>query len=95
MAKDIKRIFLVESTVIGFLGGVSGTILGIIVSEFLNWIFNILARSFGGVYTRLFSYPIWFIFFIILVSAFVGLIGGLWPARRAEKMNPLEALRYK
>ena len=54
--KDIKRIFLVESTVIGFLGGVSGTILGIIVSEFLNWIFNILARSFGGVYTRLFSF---------------------------------------
>jgi len=93
--KDIRRIFLAESTMIGFMGGISGLILGIIASELLNWGFNILAQSFGGVAVRLFSYPFWFIIFIIIVSTFVGFIGGLWPARRAEKMNPLEALRYK
>ena len=93
--RDIRRIFLAESIMIGFVGGISGIFLGFIASESLNWGFNILAKSFGGVSTRLFAYPIWFIFFIIVVSTAVGLVGGLWPARRAEKMNPLEALRYK
>lgn len=93
--QDIRKIFLVESTLIGFFGGLSGIILGIIGSEMLNLGFNILARSFGGVYTRLFAYPIWFIFFIILLSTCVGFFGGFWPARRAAKMNPLQALRYK
>lgn len=93
--QDIRKIFLVESTLIGFFGGLSGIILGIIGSEILNFGFNILARSFGGVYTRLFAYPLWFIFFIILLSTCVGFFGGFWPARRAAKMNPLQALRYK
>jgi ABC-type antimicrobial peptide transport system permease subunit len=72
-----------------------GIVLGIISSEILNFGFNILAQSFGGTYTRLFSYPGWFIFFIMVISTSVGFIGGVGPARRAEKMNPLEALRYK
>lgn len=93
--KDIRRIFLVESVVIGFLGGLFGIILGVVISELLNWGFNILARSFGGEATRLFTYPLWFIFFIIGLSTAVGLLGGFWPARRAGLMNPLEALRYK
>ncbi len=93
--KDIRRIFLAESTMIGFMGGIFGIVLGLIISELLNWSFNILAASFGGAATRLFSYPMWFIIFIIFVSSFVGLVGGIWPARRAGKMNPLTALRYK
>ncbi|MEI6304847.1 MAG: FtsX-like permease family protein [Candidatus Taylorbacteria bacterium] len=93
--KDIRWIFLTESTMIGFMGGLSGILLGFVASESLNWGFNLLSQSFGGSYNRLFSYPIWFIFFIIMISTVVGLIGGVWPARRAEKMNPLEALRYK
>lgn len=93
--QDVRMIFLVESTLIGFLGGVFGIVVGIIGSESLNLLFNVLAHSFGGVYTRLFAYPIWFILFSIFVSTSVGFIGGFWPARRAERMNPLEALRYK
>jgi putative ABC transport system permease protein len=93
--RDIKKIFLGESIMIGFLGGVSGILLGIICSEILNWSFNLLASNLGGEPVRLFSYPIWFIAFIILLSTIVGLVGGMWPARRAASMNPLEALRYK
>lgn len=92
---DIRKIFLGESIMIGFLGGVSGIILGILGSELLNWAFNILAATLGGEPVRLFAYPIWFIVFIIGLSTFVGLAGGIWPAQRAANMNPLEALRYK
>jgi putative ABC transport system permease protein len=93
--KDIKKIFLGESIMIGFMGGVFGIIVGIVISEILNWLFNILASSFGGEQVRLFVYPFWFILFIILLSTIVGFAGGVWPAMRAASMNPLKALRYK
>ncbi|MFA6295661.1 MAG: FtsX-like permease family protein [Candidatus Paceibacterota bacterium] len=93
--EDIKKIFLGESIIIGFLGGVFGILLGILVSEMLNWGFGILATYLGGVSVSLFSYPFWFIIFILIVSTIVGFAGGLWPAHRAASMNPLQALKYK
>ncbi len=92
---DIRLIFLGESTILGFLGGVTGIILGILFSEGVNGLFNLLAISLGAEPLRLFSYPVWFLFFILSISAFVGFLGGYWPARRASMMDPLEALRYK
>lgn len=95
--KDIRRIFLAESSVIGFLGGFVGIFLGIAVSQLFNWFINILARMMGSnnVYMHLFFYPYWFLGFIIIFSTIIGIIGGYFPARRAAKLNPLEALRYK
>jgi len=92
---DIKRIFLGESVVIGFMGGVTGVAIGIAGSELLNWGFNILAATLGGDSFHLFYYPVWFVGFIVALSTAVGLLGGMWPAYRAAKMNPLQALRYK
>ncbi len=93
--KDIRRIFLGESTLIGFFGGASGIAVGLIVSEALNWTFNVVAVSLGGSVNRLFAYPLWFSVFIIILSTVVGFVGGFWPANRASKMKPLQALKYK
>ena len=93
--RDIQRIFLSESIMIGFIGGIFGVVLGIIVSEILNALFNVLASSLGGQHVRLFFYPWWFVLSIIALSTLVGLLGGIWPALRAGRMNPLKALRYK
>ena len=92
---DIKKIFLADSTIIGFLGGLGGIIIGIAGSEFFNMIINILARRFGGTPVRIFVYPLWFMLFIIILSTFVGFLSGVMPARKAARLNPLEALRYK
>jgi ABC-type antimicrobial peptide transport system permease subunit len=92
---DIKKIFLGESVIIGFLGGLFGIFLGIVGSQILNWLFDLLASALGGHGTSLFSYPLWFMLFIICISTFVGLAGGVWPAYRAGTLNPLQALRYK
>ena len=93
--QDIKKLFLGESLTIGFLGGIGGIGIGILGAEIFNGGINILARTLGGQPIDLFAYPAWFIIFIIILSTLVGLIAGFWPARRAEKLNPLEALRYK
>lgn len=92
---DIMWLFLGESLMIGFLGGVSGIILGVLSSQLVQVLVNIVSKSLGGEVLRLFSYPIWFMFFIIILSSLVGLVGGFYPARRASKLNPLDALRYK
>lgn len=93
--RDVKIMFLVESLLIGFFGGVSGVIIGMGGAEFVNFMFNMLAKNMGGQTIDLFSTPIWFILFIMTFSLIVGILTGVYPAQRAAKLNPLMALRYK
>lgn len=94
-AYDVWRMFLAESMLIGFFGGVSGVLLGYVMSKILNFGINWLATMFGGAKVDIFSIQPWFVLFIIVFSTSVGLITGFYPARRAAKLNALEALRYK
>jgi len=93
--KDIAGLFLTESTLIGLLGGVGGVIIGIVSGFLFNAGINILARALGGQTVSLFYSPPWFILTIIIFSLFVGFFTGIFPARRAAKINTLQALRYK
>lgn len=93
--KDIWKLFLAESAMIGFLGGMGGIIIGYSGKYAVNAGINFLASSFGGQQFDLFYTPYGFVFFIITFSTVVGLITGLYPANRASRLNPLEALRYK
>ncbi len=93
--KDIKMMFLAESLIMGFLGGIGGVILGYIGGFLVNGGINLLARSFGGKALNLFYYPPWFIYFIIIFSTLIGLLTGIFPSIKASKLNPLVALRYK
>lgn len=93
--RDIKKLFLFESMAMGFLGGVGGIILGYLGGEIANLAMNILAKNFGGESINLFSRPLWFLGVILIGSAFIGFLTGVFPARRAGKLNPLDALKYK
>lgn len=92
---DIWNLFLAESVIIGFFGGMGGIIIGILSGELFNYGVNILAGFLGGEKIDMFFTPYWFILLIIFFSTFVGLITGFYPARRAANINALEALRYK
>ncbi len=92
---DILLIFLIESTVMGFLGGVSGIILGIVSGKAVNLVLNVIAWKLGGQAVSLFYFPLWFVLFVIGFSIFVGFLTGLVPARRASVIDPLDALRSK
>jgi putative ABC transport system permease protein len=93
--RDVGILFLTESMVVGFLGGVMGIVIGTTVGGILNLTLNAVAARFGGASMSMFSFPIAFLLFIAAFSLVVGFLTGVFPARRAASLNPLDAIRYK
>jgi len=92
---SISLMFIMESTVMGFLGGLGGVGIGLAGGKIFNIALNMAAAHFHGESVNLFYSPLWFILSIVIFAAAVGLITGFVPARRASKIDPLDALRYK
>jgi putative ABC transport system permease protein len=92
---DISSLFIIEATLMGFLGGAFGVIFGVFGSSFVNYLVNIIAQRFGGDALNLFFSPIWFIFATLIFGTFVGFLTGIFPAQKASQVDPLDALRYK
>ena len=94
-SRDIVILFVAEASIVGLLGGVVGIGIGVGIGEFFNGLVSVAASKFGGDSVSIFSYPLTFIIFIETFSGVVGFTTGLFPARRAAKINPLDAIRYK
>lgn len=92
---DIVILFVAEAVIVGLLGGVVGILMGVGIGEIANGLLGVVASKFGGDAVRIFKYPMLFLVFITAFSGIVGFITGLFPARRAAKINPLDAIRYK
>ncbi|KGK99665.1 ABC transporter permease [Methanococcoides methylutens] len=82
--RDILTIFVVESAIIGFLGGIFGVILGVIGSYIVNQYLDVP-----------FIFPISLVFLGFGIALFVGVISGVYPANKAARMDPGESLRYE
>lgn len=91
----VKIMFLTESFLISFLGGMLGIGLGFGLGKLVNYVINILAKSVGGQPENLFVTPILAVAIITGFSILVGIATGIYPAKRAGKLNPLDALRYE
>jgi putative ABC transport system permease protein len=82
--KDISTQFLMESAALTFIGGVIGVIFG--------WAIALAVTQLTGIATSI-SLPS--VILAFGVSAAIGIVFGYYPARRAAKLNPIEALRYE
>jgi ABC-type antimicrobial peptide transport system permease subunit len=94
-SRDIRNLFLMESLIMGILGGGIGILIGIGAGEIFNLGLNILAKSLGGKAINLFIRPWWFLVLIMGVSSLIGILSGFWPARRASRLSPREAFIKK
>lgn len=92
---EIKGIFFVEAGVIGILGGIFGLLLGWIVTKIADFIANHYAAQQGATaHINFFYIPSWLIFGALAFSILISLLAGLYPAIRAARVNPVEALRH-
>jgi len=92
--REIKGIFFIEAAIVGFLGGVFGLVLGWIVTRIANLVANAFIARQGGPHVELFYIPFWLILGAIAFSILVSLLAGLYPATRAARVDPVEALRH-
>ncbi|MFH1722145.1 MAG: ABC transporter permease [Candidatus Altiarchaeota archaeon] len=85
--KDILLIFLIEAGFLGTVGGIIGIVIGLILSTIVVYAAGI------DLLTAYYGFDL--IFGALAFSFCVGALSGLLPARRAAKMNPVDALRYR
>jgi len=83
--RDIVRQFLFEAMTLTFLGGVLGVIVAVVVSYVIMFFLPELPASI----------PLWAVASGMAVSIFVGLVFGVWPAKKAANLDPIECLRYE
>ncbi len=89
--RDITLIFLIESGLLGLVGGIIGVVFGIGIGLVIEYIaINQLGTTLLQVST-----PFWLIFVCLVFAFLAGAVSGTLPAMRAANINPTEALRYE
>jgi putative ABC transport system permease protein len=82
--RDIVRQFLIEATMISFVGGLMGILVGFGMSRLIGWL-----AGWTTIVTGI------SIILAFVVSVSVGLVFGIYPARKAARLDPVEAIRYE
>lgn len=92
---DVKQLFFAEAGVMGLLGGVLGVGLGWFIGRLLTWGTNFYLHRQSLPSVNVSAVPWWLACGAIAFAVGVSLAAGIYPAARAAKLNPVEALRYE
>lgn len=92
---EVKRLFLTESILMGFTGGMIGIALGFAAGKIISILLSIMGIAKGAGIIDITRIPPTFLVLIFFLSLTVGLITGIYPSKRATKISALDALRYE
>lgn len=93
--RDVKRLFFAEAGAMGLTGGLLGVLMGWAIGKVINFGTNIWLARQELPPEQIWSVPLWLVAGAIGFSIVVSLAAGLYPAARAAKLDPVQALRYE
>jgi putative ABC transport system permease protein len=92
---DVRGLFFAEAGAMGLVGGAAGVTLGWTIGRLINFGMNIYLERQHFPSAQIWSVPPWLVLSAIAFSIVVSLLAGLYPASRAARLDPVQALRYE
>jgi putative ABC transport system permease protein len=92
---DVRTLFFAEAGAMGALGGIVGVALGWAIGQAINFGTNIYLKRQALPPEHFWSVPWWLVAGAIVFAFIVSLVSGLYPAGRAARLDPVQALRYE
>jgi len=92
---DVKKLFFAEAATMGLIGGALGVALGWIIGRAINFGTNLYLHKMKMPAENLWTVPLWLVAGAIVFAVLVSVLAGIYPAARAAKLDPVQALRYE
>jgi len=93
---EVRRMFTADAVLLGVIGGIAGVILGTLLGRLVDWIGHRYLESQGVIGIGQMSVvPAWLALGALLFAGFIGVLGGLYPAARAARLDPVIALKHE
>ncbi|MFZ1006270.1 MAG: FtsX-like permease family protein [Candidatus Sulfotelmatobacter sp.] len=92
---DVKKLFFAEAGAMGILGGIVGVALGWAIGQAINLGTNLYLKRQALPPEHFWAVPWWLVGSAIVFAFIVSLLSGLYPAARAARLDPVQALRYE
>ncbi len=95
-SKEVRRLFMADAVLLGLIGGFVGVIFGTLLGKFVNYVGHLYLESQGAYgIGQLSVVPYWLAIGALIFAALIGVLGGLYPASRAAKLDPVIALKHE
>jgi putative ABC transport system permease protein len=92
---DVKKLFFAEAATMGLIGGTLGVALGWIIGRAINFGTNLYLHKMKMPAENLWTVPIWLVVGAVVFAVLVSVLAGIYPAARAARLDPVQALRYE
>jgi putative ABC transport system permease protein len=92
---DVKKLFFAEAAAMGLTGGALGVAMGWLIGRAINFGSNIYLHRLKMPAENLWTVPLWLVAGAIGFAVLVSVLAGIYPAARAARLDPVQALRYE